>query len=121
MKDNVRSSVIVNLIRTLCLTILSFISFPYVCSALGSSFMGTYTWLNTFVYYFLIIAKSGIPNVAIRECSKVQNDKQLLSRKVQEFFIIQAVLTILSFGLMCAFVFFVPELLEFNNLIFVIL
>lgn len=120
MKDNVRSSVIVNLIRTLCLTVLSFISFPYVCSALGSSFMGTYTWLNTFVYYFLIIAKSGIPNVAIRECSKVQNDKQLLSRKVQEFFIIQAVLTVLSFGLMCAFVFSVPELLEFKNLIFIL-
>lgn len=120
MKDNIRYSVIVNLIRTLCLTLLSFISFPYVCKALGSEMMGTYTWANSFVYYFLIIARLGIPNVAIRECSKVKNDKNVLSKKVQEFFIIQAILTILSFGLMCAFVFSVKELNSWKELIFIL-
>ncbi len=120
MKDNIRYSVIVNLIRTLVLTLLSFISFPYVCKALGANAMGTYTWANTFVYYFLIIAKSGIPNVAIRECSKVQDNKENLSRKVQEFFLIQAILTILSFALMCAMVYSVKELTSIKELIFIL-
>lgn len=120
MKDNIRYSVIVNLIRTLVLTILSFISFPYVCKALGAEMLGSYTWANTFVYYFLIIARSGIPNVAIRECAKVQNDKKELSRKVQEFFIIQAVLTALSFAVMCICIYSIKELTSLKELIFIL-
>lgn len=120
MKDNIRYSVIVNLIKTLVLTLLSFISFPHVCAALGASTMGTYTWANTFVFYFLIIAKSGIPNIAIRECSKVKDDKIALSKKVQEFFIIQALQTLLSFTLMCIFVFSIKELFEWKELIFIL-
>lgn len=120
MKDNIRYSVMVNLIRTLVLTVLSFISFPYVCKALGAEMMGSYTWANTFVYYFLIIARSGIPNVAIRECAKVQNDKNELSKKVQEFFIIQAVLTLLSFAAMCISIYSVKELSSLKELIFIL-
>ncbi|MCH5172224.1 MAG: oligosaccharide flippase family protein [Erysipelotrichales bacterium] len=120
MKDNIRYSVIVNLIRTLVLTILSFISFPYVCKALRANAMGTYTWANTFVYYFLIIARSGIPNVAIRECAKVRENKNELSKKVQEFFIIQGLLTIVSFILMCVIIFSVKELADWKELIFIL-
>ncbi|MCH5180023.1 MAG: oligosaccharide flippase family protein [Erysipelotrichales bacterium] len=120
MKDNIRYNVIVNLIRTLVLTLLSFISFPYVCKALGANMMGTYTWANTFVFYFVVIARSGIPNVAIRECAKVQDDKEKLSKKVQEFFIIQAVLTVLSFVLMCVMIFSIKELESIKELIFIL-
>lgn len=120
MKSNIRYSVIVNLIRTLVITLLSFISFPYVCRILGDESLGTYTWANTFIYYFLILAKAGIPNVAIRECAKVKNDKKALSLKAQEFFIIQIILTIFSFALMCSIVFSVKQLLEWKELVFIL-
>ena len=97
MKGNIRYSVIVNMIRTVTITVLSFISFPFVCRALGDQGMGTYTWANTFVYYFLTLAKLGIPSIAIRECTKVRDDKKALSKKVQEFCILQGILTLLSF------------------------
>ena len=95
---NVRANVLINLIRTLTMTILSFITFPYVTRALGDSVFGTYTWANTFVYYFLVLARISIPNIAIRECAKVKNDKEALSKKAQEFFVLQAITTLLSFG-----------------------
>lgn len=98
--NNIRYSVIVHMIRTVTVTILSFISFPFACRALGDAGMGTYTWANTFVYYFLTLAKLGIPTIAIRECTKVRDNKEELSHKAQEFFLIQAILTILSFGVM---------------------
>ena len=79
MKNNIRINVIVNIIRTLVLTLLSFITFPWVCRYLGEAVVGTYTWANTFVAYFLILAKIGIPNLAVRECVKVRHDKELLS------------------------------------------
>ena len=75
----VRSNVAINLVRTLAMTALSFITFPYVTRALGDETLGLYTWANAFVYYFLILAKISIPNIAIRECL----DKAIEDLKIQ--------------------------------------
>ena len=122
MKENIRSNVIVNLIRTFVLTLLSFITFPWVCRYLGDSVLGTYSWAVTFVAYFLILAKIGIPNLAIRECVKVRDNKELLSNKAQAFFILQGIATVLSFILMCVVLFSVPALREerTSSLIFIL-
>ena len=120
MKNDTRINVIVNIIRTLVLTLLSFITFPWICRYLGDSMVGAYTWANTFVAYFLILAKIGIPNLAVRECVKVRNDKEKLSNKVQGFFLLQLIATMLSFGLMCMVVFSVPALRESSALIFIL-
>ena len=108
MHTNVRSSVIVNIIRTVTMTILSFLTFPFVCRALGDEAFGLYNWAVSFVYYFLVIARISIPNIAVRECVKVKDDPEKLSQKTHEFFIIQAVTTLLSFGLMSAILLSVP-------------
>lgn len=98
MNTNIRTSVVVNLIRTITITLLSFVSFPFAAKALGDIGMGFYSFANTFVYYFLIIAKLGIPNLAIRECSKVKDNPVELNRKVQTFFILQLLTTLASFA-----------------------
>ena len=120
MKDNIRTNVIVNLVRTLALTVLSFLTFPWACRVLGDAQMGLYAWCNTFAYYFLIIAKVGIPNLAVRECVKVRDNKELLSNRAQLFFIIQGIFTIASFGLMCSLVFSVPQLFSAKEIIFLL-
>ena len=120
MINDTRINVIVNIIRTLILTLLSFITFPWVCRYLGDSMVGAYTWANTFVAYFLILSKIGIPNLAVRECVKVRDDKERLSNKVQGFFLLQLVATILSFSLMCLVVFTVPALKNSSALIFLL-
>ena len=120
MEDRTRTNVIINIARTLVLTILSFITFPWVCRYLGSTSVGIYTWSNTFVLYFLVLAKIGIPNLAIRECVKVKDNKELLSNKVQTFFIIQLITTLLSFGLMTSLVFSVPDFTSSKEIIFLL-
>lgn len=120
MKNNIRINVIVNVIRTLVLTLLSFITFPWVCRYLGDSAVGAYTWANTFVAYFLILAKIGIPNLAVRECVKVRDDKEKLSNKVQAFFMLQLVATTISFGLMSVVAFTVPAIRDSSALIFLL-
>ena len=120
MNDRTRTNVLINIARTVVLTILSFMTFPWVCRYLGSAQVGIYTWCNTFVLYFLVLAKIGIPNLAIRECVKVKDDKEKLSNKVQAFFLIQLVTTVLSFGLMCALVFSVKEFRNNNEIIFLL-
>ena len=108
MHQTVRSNVIVNLIRTITMTILSFVTFPYVCRILGDQAFGLYSWAVSFVYYFLVIARISIPNIAVREIVKVKDEPEKLSQKIHEFFIIQAVTTLLSFGLMCLILLTVP-------------
>ena len=120
MHETTRTNVIVNLTRTIVLTILSFITFPFVCRVLGDETIGLYTWANTFVYYFLILARISIPNFAIRECVRVRDDKKALSKKAQEFFILQSITTLLSFALMLVFVFSVPELFTNREIIFIL-
>ncbi len=120
MEDRTRTNVIINIARTLVLTVLSFITFPWVCRYLGSAALGSYTWANTFVAYFLVLAKIGIPNLAVRECVKVKNDKELLSNKVQTFFIIQLITTVLSFGLMTSLVYSVPDIASSKEIIFLL-
>ena len=120
MNDRTRTNVLINIARTLVLTILSFMTFPWVCRYLGAAQVGVYTWCNTFVMYFLVLAKIGIPNLAIMECVKVKDDKEKLSNKVQSFFLIQLVTTALSFGLMCSLVFTIKEFHNNNEIIFLL-
>ena len=108
MKSSVNTSVVINIVRTLTMTILSFVTFPYVCRVLGDSALGAYSWASSFVYYFFILARISIPNIAVREVVKVKNDPVKLNKKVQELFIIQAVMTLLSFALMTLLVFVIP-------------
>ena len=114
MKNNVHTNVVINLIRTVTMMILSFVTFPFVCRILGDEMIGLYSWATAFVYYFLILARISIPNIAVRECIKVRDNPDELSQKVQEFFILQAITTLLSFGLMCAVVFAVG-IPDFND------
>lgn len=120
MEDRTRTNVIVNIIRTVVLTLLSFITFPWVCRYLGNNAVGLYTWANTFVMYFLILAKIGIPNLAIRECVKVRDNKELLSNKVQQFLLVQLIMTIISFALMSTLVFSISDFRNSNEIIFLL-
>ena len=114
MKNNVHTNVVINLIRTVTMMILSFVTFPFVCRILGDEMIGLYSWATAFVYYFLILARISIPNIEVIECIKVRDNPDELSQKVQEFFILQAITTLLSFGLMCAVVFAVG-IPDFND------
>ncbi|MFA7193080.1 MAG: oligosaccharide flippase family protein, partial [Bacilli bacterium] len=108
MKNNIRFNVVINIVRTVALTVISFLTFPYVCRVLGDSQLGLYTWANTIAFYFLILAKIGLPNLAIRECVLVRDDKEKLSNKAQAFFLLQGVTTILSFILLISMVYTIP-------------
>lgn len=104
-KQSLKQGVAFNLLRTITITFLSFVSFPFATSALGDIAMGEYAFANTFVYFFLIIAKLGIPTIAIRECAKVRDDKEDLNNKVQTFFLLQLITTLISYGLLIIIVF----------------
>ena len=115
MKKDIKFNVFVSIVRTLTLTLVSFLTFPYVSSTLGDNYLGAYTWANTFVYFFLILARISIPNIAVRECVKVKDDKVELARKTKLFFVMQLITTALSFVSLLVIVLTIPGVRNMNQ------
>lgn len=122
-RQEMRTPVVITLIRNITIALLSFISFPFAAQALGDIAMGQYSWAHTFVHYFLILSRLGIPLIAIRECAKVKDDPELLNRKVKTFFVLQLITTLASYLLMATILLIGRDViapLDIRNLIFLL-
>lgn len=122
-RQEMRAPVVITLIRNITIALLSFISFPFASQALGDVAMGVYSWSHTFVYYFLILSRLGIPLIAIRECAKVKDDPEELNKKVKTFFTLQLITTLISYLMMAIILFAGRDIiapLQTRNLIFLL-
>ncbi len=68
-----------NIVKTLSTMVFPLITFPYIARVLGVENLGKINFGNSIVNYFSLIATLGIVVYAIRECSKVRDDKETLS------------------------------------------
>lgn len=111
-----QKSIKLNFIMESLLAMSSFIfpliTFPYVSRIILPEGTGKVSFALSLVSYFNIFAQLGIPKYGIRACAKVRDNKEALSRTVQELLIINTVMTVISyiaFGIMLAAV---PRLQE---------
>ncbi len=96
---------IYSFINQIVLLIIPFITFPYISRVLGPGNYGTINYATSIVTIFAVFAGTGLIGYATREIAIVSNDKEKLSLKFQELFIIQLVLTIIMLCLYGAFLF----------------
>lgn len=94
---SVKFNAIMNTILTLSGFIFPLITFPYVSRILQPEGTGAVSFANSIVMYFTMIASLGVPTYGIRACSKVRDNKEKLSRTVQEILILNLVLTVLVY------------------------
>ena len=71
------------------------------------------------IQYFVLIAQLGIPTYAIRECSKVRDNKDKLTRTVQEILWINLSTVVLSYFLFVIVILNVDKLESYRNLLIV--
>ena len=76
--------------------IFPLITFLYVSRILSPEGTGKVSFANSVIAYFALFAQLGIPTYGIRACAKVRDDKEKLSRTVQEIFIINMVMTVIT-------------------------
>ena len=101
-QKSIKLNFIMNAILQISAFIFPLITFPYVSRILGPSGTGNVSFATSIVTYFALFAQLGIPTYGIRATARVRDDKKLLSKTVQEIFIINAVMCVLAY-----FVFFV--------------
>lgn len=86
-----------NAILTVSSIIFPLITFPYVSRVLGAAQYGRINFATSVISYFQMIAELGIPTYGIRSCAKVRNDKDKLSKTVQEILFINTITMVISY------------------------
>lgn len=77
--------------------IFPLITFPYISRIIGPSGTGKINFVTSFINYFAMVAQLGIPTYGIRACARVRDNKNELTKVVQELLIINLATTVVSY------------------------
>lgn len=116
---SVKYNFIMNLILTSSNFIFPLITFPYVSRVLMASGNGKVNFIASVVNYFMMVAALGIPTYGIRACAKVREDKDKLSKTVQELVIIHLVMTLITLVFFILSIFLVNEFYQEKELMII--
>ena len=115
----IKVNIFYNLIKTLSTIIFPLITFPYISRVLHAENVGKINFGNSIISYFSMLATLGVTTYAVRECSRVRNNKNLLEKTVSQILSINVCTMLFSYALMVACLMFVPKLISYRILIVV--
>ncbi|MBR0173611.1 MAG: flippase [Lachnospiraceae bacterium] len=110
---------IMNAISTAASVIFPLIVFVYVSHVLAPEGRGKVAFAASFVSYFTMTAMLGIPTYGIRVTAQLRDDRERLSRTVQELLIINTVMSVISYLVFLVPALLVPRLKEEPALLFI--
>lgn len=109
---SVQFNFVMNVILKLSAVIFPLITFPYVSRILGPEGNGKITFATSVISYFAMFAQLGIPTYGIKVCAECRDDREKLSRTVQELLAINLVSTTVSYFLLAVCMQLVPRFRE---------
>lgn len=117
MPASVKKNTFYNIIKTLSTIVFPLITFPYVSRVLGVDNLGKINFSASIISYISLIASLGVSTYAIRECSRVKDDKEQLSRTASEIFSINIFSTLAAFAVLAAILLFWKKIHSYELLI----
>lgn len=116
---SVKKNAALNVVKQLCSVLFPLITYPYISRVLGNAGYGMYSFSDSIVSYFTLIAGLGINTYAIREGSRIRNNRESFRVFSQEVFSINIISTMIAYlGLFLA-VLISSKLHSYATLIFV--
>lgn len=103
---SIKKNFIYNIIYQLFMLIAPLIVTPYVSRILGAEGIGLYSYANSIVSYFLLVAVLGTATYGQRAVSYVQDDKESRSRAFWEVFILRTLTSFVTLAAYLLFAFF---------------
>lgn len=120
MKNHsIKLNSILNVIKTISTIVFPLITFPYISRILLPENVGKVNFGSSYINYFTMIATLGITTYAIRECSAVRDDVDLLSKRASEIYSINICTTIISYILLALSLIFFKNLENYKSLIII--
>lgn len=118
-KQSIKLNFIMNIILTVSQVIFPLITFRYVAEILHPAGTGIVGFASSVVAYFALFAQLGIPTYGVRATAQVRDNKEELSRVVQELVIINLVMSVLVYLVFFASLVAVPKFAENKALLLV--
>ena len=109
---SLKMNFVMNVILTMSSFIFPLITFPYVSRILLPTETGKVSFATSVVTYFSMFAQLGIPTYGIRACAKVRDNREELSKVVQELLCINLIMSIVSYVVLYMALYAVPRFQE---------
>ena len=117
---SVKYNFIMNAILTVAGIIFPLITFPYISRVLLVEGRGKVAFATSVVTYFTMFASLGIPTYGVRACAIVRDNKEKLSKTVQELLIISGGTTLLTYIVFGISLFVIPEFAQERTLLLIV-
>lgn len=117
---SVKYNFIMNAILTVAGIIFPLITFPYISRVLLVEGSGKVAFATSVVTYFTMFASLGIPTYGVRACAIVRDNKEKLSKTVQELLIISGGTTLLTYIVFGISLFVIPEFAQDRTLLLIV-
>ena len=119
MIKSIKKNSVYNIIRLSSSTLLSLITLPYVSRILLTENIGKINFGLSIVNYVSLIASLGINTYAIRECSKVRDNKEELSLVSSQIFSINIITTFIAYIILAIILLLHHKLYNYRLLIII--
>ncbi len=116
-KASIAKNAIYNAIKTITVIVFPLISFPYLSRTLHAENIGKINVACSIINYFILIGSLGINTYAIRECSKVKDDKKHLGKISSQLFSINICTMLFSYALLGILLVFAADIQKYAILI----
>lgn len=117
---SVKYNFIMNAILTVAGILFPLITFPYISRVLLVEGSGKVAFATSVVTYFTMFASLGIPTYGVRACAIVRDNKEKLSKTVQELLIISGGTTLLTYIVFGISLFVIPEFAQERTLLLIV-
>ena len=118
-KNSLQVNAGLNIIKQICGIIFPFITFSYCSRVLGAEKMGMFSFGQSIVSYFLLIAALGVSNYAIREGARIRIKPKNLESFISEVFSINVIMTIAAYIIMVVLLVAFQELKDYRGMILI--
>ncbi len=116
MQKSLKINFIMNFILTVSGILFPLVTFPYISRILGPLGTGNVAMSSSLITYFTMVAMLGVPTYGVRCCAQVRDNKEELSKVVQELLIINLIMSIVAYLALFITIFLVPEFYAMKTL-----
>ena len=118
-KKDININTFFNTMKTIFGIIFPLITFPYISRVLGAENVGKISFSNSIVSYVSLFASLGITTYAVRECSKVREDKETLNKLAGQIFSINLISTAIAYIVMLVMIECMDILVDYKTIILI--
>ena len=115
-----KKNAVLMVMKTLLSLIVPLVTFPYISRVLQVDSIGQYNFASSIVSYFLLLSGLGISTYAIREGTKLRENRKGISAFACEMYLLNWISTGFSYILLLFTIFFISKLKSYIILILIL-